>query len=222
VTGAYGVRLAQLPPVDALLFLGSGDIWHIARVVFSPMDRVGCPEGADCGVYLNDRANVWECVGSGRDLCFPIGDRDYGLSLDFIDSQRKADGIVAGYQGGAGGLNVAFEFVCVPDLEPTELILHEIGDQTGQNISITAWTSRVCREDDWGQLKGGSIFLFVVIGFVLLYVGVGTLGKWLIGGYVEVLNEGFWMEVWASLVTALKFIFSCGREVPAGHVYDAL
>jgi hypothetical protein len=220
VAGPYGLGLGKLRDEEFTALLGHGDEWHIGKIHFSPVDRVGCPVGTDCGVYKDDEANVWKCVGLNFEKCYPVGDRSYGLSMDFVDPNDEASGVVAVYAGGADDFQVALKFTCDPDLPPRDTIWDEIVDEAYARISFNVSSAQVCRKDDWGQVNGGAFFLFAVVAAFFLYFGVGTLGKWIVTGYVEVPNEGLWVEIWASVVGALKFIGSCGKETPIGRLYD--
>jgi hypothetical protein len=127
--------------------------------------------------------------------------------------------VLVQYKGGVNGLTTALEFHCDHAIELGVIRWEEIADQVGNVLTIHLYTKEVCKKAEWGQIKGGSVFLLLVYLFVLLYFGLGSFVKWFLTGNVDLLNEEFWAEVWGSLAGAVKFIVSCGSERPTGHLY---
>jgi hypothetical protein len=221
ITGPFGLRLARLATTAVIELVGHADTWHMASVHFSPLDRVGCPDGRDCGAYGKDKANLWKCVKKDFGACYPVGDRAYGLNMSYVDADQSK-GIDVEYDGGAEGAKAVIQFTCDPTLKLWEMRWSGVTDEWDGRLRFSVYTAEVCRATEWGILTGGSVFLFVVYGLVMLYFGVGTAIKWLVTGYVEVPNDGFWKEVWASLTGVVKFIFTCGKEKPARYLYDTV
>jgi hypothetical protein len=83
-----------------------------------------------------------------------------------------------------------------------------------------AHTKELCEEVEWGNLHGGSVFLFIVFTAAILYFGFGALGIFLATGSLSIPLESFWLEVWDSIYTAVQFIITCGKSASAGPVYD--
>jgi hypothetical protein len=218
--GPYGLRLWMLQSWSQRTFARAGETWHKAIIYFSLLELVGCPEDSDCGAYAKETANIWNCVGVDDKNCYPIGDRKYGLDLDFVNPENRSRGVIATDGGAANGETALIEFFCDPELEVGTVVQDDLSDEENGRISFFVLTSEVCNPEETGRLTGGAIFLFVILGLIVLYFGVGTLVNWLIGGYVDVLNGKFWLEIWASLVGAIMFIVSCGKEQPIGQLYE--
>jgi hypothetical protein len=220
-----GLRLAKLPPiVDHVIVAPTGlNYYYRSGFHYSAVDLIGCPKGKDCGIYKNDVANVWECVDHGEGNCFPVGDRRYNLTMHYID-----EGIRTRYEGGADGHVIEFHWHCDPSKKPGEFDFWDIGEERfsmysrTRTIIIHSHSVEVCLEADWGQVNGGAVFVFIVVGFLLLYFGFGTIVMFFLNGSVEIPNAGFWLEVYDSIATALLVIFTLGRETPQGPAYDRI
>jgi hypothetical protein len=82
--------------------------WHV-----SPWDLISCPKGKNCGTYQQEEANIWKCVGEAQlENCFPLGDKRYNLTADFINRSNDLAGIKFVYGGGASGYSVHVYFQC--------------------------------------------------------------------------------------------------------------
>jgi len=91
--------------------------WH---VIYHPWDQTPCPNDAYC--FDLPPANIWGCwtEDSGRYVCFPIGDVDYGndmrartVSLDY--------GVELLYEG-AWGVKTEITVTCNPNSEASQIL----------------------------------------------------------------------------------------------------
>jgi hypothetical protein len=215
----YGLKLKKLMPAQGEIFAEESTTVYKRVVHFSPYTLRGCPKKGRCGIYENEQANVWSCVNDTNPICFPIGDKRYNLTMGFLDPSVKYSGVWAHYSGGADDYRVTFHFYCDLNLKRGDLELYTVGQQDRNHVTVHAHTLRMCTEAGYGQLNGGAVFLLIVVIASLLYFGCGTIVIFFLEGTVSVPNEAFWVEVWDSIVTALTFIFSCGKE-GSGVVYD--
>jgi hypothetical protein len=223
-----GLRLTKMVPAIDHVIIDTGTGCYKSEFHYSPIELIGCPKGKNCGVYGNDKANVWECVDQGAGNCFPVGDMRYNLTMNWINDSHPSWGMRVRYSGGAANHSMEFHYHCDPNTKPGEFDLYDLGDETfylnGQRrlITIHAHSIEICLEADWGQVNGGSIFLFIVVGFLLFYFGVGTLVLYFLNGSVSIPNESFWLEIYDSIATALVTIFTLGKGVPSGPQYDRI
>jgi hypothetical protein len=141
--------------------------------------------------------------------------------MTYVD-RDPSKGIDVEYNGGAEGVKAVIQFTCDPTQSLGDMKWSGVTDEFEGKLHFRVYTAEVCRATEWGILTGGAVFLLIVYGMVLLYFGVGTVIKWTVTGYVEVPNDGFWQEVWASLTGIIKFIFTCGREKPLRYLYDTV
>jgi hypothetical protein len=212
LSGAYSLQLSRLEAMNSTVLIGTEDIWHIANVHYSPVERIGCPSDADCGIYQNDQANVWKCIGQDLLNCFPIGDSAYGLEMSHLSQDDIISGIVAEYNGGVEGIVTIFEFQCSSYLPFGILEWGSVADQETNAIRFYIYTREVCQESDWGQINGGSIFILGLYWIILGYLGGGTFLNWIFMNKVQVPNEGFWGEVYMVLSIAIQWIVTGGHS----------
>jgi hypothetical protein len=95
-------------------------------------------------------------------------------------------------------------------------ISHETPSPTESAATATSAPGPNHRE----SAKGGSIFLLVVGGGLVVYLIIAVLVGFLCYGQVSVGPVGFWSEFGACVATAVTFIFTCGRHTwtgGAGH-----
>jgi hypothetical protein len=67
---------------------------------------------------------------------------------------------------------------------------------------------------------GGSVFMMIVLVGGLLYFVVGILWSFVRTGNPEIPNNRFWTEVRLCIVTAVKWILTCGRVGVDAHQYE--
>jgi hypothetical protein len=144
-----GIDLAQLTPqITKNLLFGRyrSHEYGINDIVYSPVTKIGCPSGKDCGAYQTEQANVWRCVGTDQHDCFPIGDLSYGLNFSLRNSSEPHSGIVAHYLGGANEWTTNIVFICSDDMTPGNLSLNEDARTVGllKVANIHAYSKDAC------------------------------------------------------------------------------
>jgi hypothetical protein len=219
-----GLNLKKFAYLEGTAIIGYGDHYHWVEVHYSPWDLIGCPSGRSCGRYRNDQANVWVCLDQNFANCFPAGDKRYNLTMGHVSRSDPTAGITARYAGGAENYSIQFDFQCNESVPFGEVHFDTVGrETTEQLIVIWAHTHEVCPDREWGQIKGGSVFLLiVVVGFIAYFV-IGTLVMYVLTGTVTLPNEGLWTEFGSSLATAVTFIVTCGKgQSAAGGSYDTI
>jgi hypothetical protein len=217
--------------------LGEATTWYRVRLHYSPYGLIGCPRNQagqlhNCSIYSGDKANVWYCAQSAIPFndCFPVGDRRYGLNTSFINPTMDWSGVNVSYQGGAGNYSIEFHYHCDTSVPYGSFKYAMIGDQGRSSLSgfmpriaIHVHTREVCMESDFGDSKGGAIFLLVIFLFALLYFGLGTFIIYFLHGAVSVPNEDFWLEVWDSFTYPILAIVGGGKAVQAaGPAYKRI
>jgi hypothetical protein len=107
----------------------SCEFWIIAQGI----GHTGCPEGADCGGY--SQATWWGCWRnpSRNNVCHPIAEMGYGVSLSLIDYAAIESGIILDYAG-YNREGAALWIYCEPrDLEPDYI---HIDYRMGYNVEV--------------------------------------------------------------------------------------
>jgi hypothetical protein len=222
-----GLRLSKIPTIVATVMINRAyDYSYKSQFHYSAVDLIGCPQGRNCGTYAADTANAWECVDQGNGQCFPIGDKRYGLTMEFLNETEDLSPIKAHYEGGAGIFRVDFRYFCDPDGRPGEIEVYGIGEEittrTSRSIVIDAKTIEVCYQTEWGQVNGGAWFVFAVVALFLAYFGIGTLALYATAGVVAPPNQSFWIEVYDSVGTAVNWFRKCGTSEAATDIYDRI
>jgi hypothetical protein len=208
-----GLNLKKFSYLQGKSLVGSGIDYHWAEWHYSPWELIGCPADHNCGVYANDEANVWECVGQKLENCFPIGDRRYDLTVDFLNHTNELAGIKAAYGGGAPGYAVQVDWQCNDSVEFGTVYFNHYVREESNNHSIVLWahTHEVCPGREWGQVRPGAVFLVIVgVAFFGFFV-LGTFVKYIVTGEVSFIFDGFWSEVSDSLTAAVTFLVTCGK-----------
>jgi hypothetical protein len=219
-----GLNLKKFSYLEGRSIVGYDVHYHWIEVHYSPWDLINCPDGRNCGRYRNDQANVWVCLDQNYANCFPAGDKRYNLTMGHIDRANALSGITALYRGGAENYSIQFDFQCNESVPFGEVHFEQLGRETAaQRITIWAHTHEVCPDREWGQIKGGSVFLtIVIVGFIGYFV-IGTLVMYILTGTVTLPNEGFWTEFGSSLATSVTFLVTCGKgQSAAGGSYDTI
>jgi hypothetical protein len=219
-----GLNLKKFAYLQGQVILGYDIHYHKAEIHYSPWDLIGCPDGKNCGTYRGDQANVWKCLDQGFANCFPVGDKRYGLTMGHINTSNALSGITALYAGGANGYSIQFDFQCNESVPFGEVHFNVLG-QENVTHAITVWahTHEVCPDREWGQIRGGSVFLLIVFTLFIGYFVIGTIVLYVANGTVALPNEGFWDEFGSSLAAGVGCIFSCGKGASAGTGnYDAI
>jgi hypothetical protein len=186
--------------------------WH-----YSPWELIGCPEDHNCGIYAKEVANLWKCVGNNTQDCFPLGDRRYNLTVDFLNHTNEMAGIKAAYGGAVPGFSVQVDWQCNDSVAfGTVYFNHVVRERyTLENdtrrIILWAHTHEVCPGREWGQVRPGGVFLAIVGVAFFGYFVLGTLIKYIVTGEVSFLFDGFWSEVSDSLTAAVVFLVTCGK-----------
>jgi len=90
-------------------------------VVYHPWDQSPCPSGAYC--FDLPPANIWGCwtEDSGRYVCFPIGDVDYGNDLRAMNLENLDLGVEIDYDG-AWGFKTEINVKCRPGEEKRQIL----------------------------------------------------------------------------------------------------
>ena len=218
-------NVKKMQPVAEEVFLGVTGQMHRAEIHFSPYDLIKCPKEGGCGVYANDEANVWKCVGRNYEDCYPIGDRRYGLEISPVNTSNIMAGLIANYNGGAQNSEIHFQFQCNYSVPYGEITFDETGVETRSHIPIIyAHTRHACpNHNNDTKMSGGGIFLLVVFGLAVAYFGVGTLIVFIVTGSVAIPFEAFWAGVGQDIVYAVTFIFTCAKASPTDAVsYDKI
>ena len=220
------LNLPKMKKVQEDVFLGIVGSFHKAEVVYSPYELIGCPPNKACGTYGDDLANVWKCIGDNYEVCYPVGDKRYGVTMFPVNTSNPMAGITVNYDGGAEKSETHFLFQCNYSIPYGEIEFDETGTETPQHaIVLFAHTRAVCPDETHDTVVGGGgIFLVIVFGAAVGYFALGTLVMFIITGRVEVPFGGFWMEVAESIKTAVVFIFTLGRgTTPKADVsYDKI
>jgi hypothetical protein len=145
--------------------------------------------------------------------------------MGHINATDPLSGITASYLGGAGGSRIQFDFQCNTSVPFGEVHFNKLGVEAANGrMVIYAHTSEVCPDREWGQIRGGSVFLLILsVGFVA-YFAIGTIVVYVISGSVSLPNEGLWGEIGESLVTGVMFIVTCGKGGSSGTTgnYDTI
>jgi hypothetical protein len=160
--------------------------------------------------------------------CFPLGDRRYNLTVDFLNRSNELAGIKAVYGGGAPSYSVQVDWQCNSTVAyGTVYFNHFVPENASHHITLWAHTHEVCPDQEWGQIQGGAIFLLIVGVLFFVYFVLGTLIKYAVTGSVSLLNDGFWSEVSDSLTTGMLFLVTCGRgssggggDIKGGNAYN--
>jgi hypothetical protein len=191
---------------------------------FSAADRIGCPESKNCGIYKDDKANIWKCVNHKKD-CYPLGDSAYGLDIGLARVDGPLWGVVAHYKGGAGNYSANITFMCVRGYMPGQMAIDQVAHQfTGMGaqriVDFFVFTGNVCPgfNDQINRIKGGSIFLLIVSELFLIYFGFGMLFMFIFKKRVALPFQDFAEAFWDCLVTAILFLVCCGRKPASGGV----
>jgi hypothetical protein len=222
-----GLNLKKFTYLQGQSIVGYDTHYHWAEWHYSPWELIPCPENHTCGVYQNESANAWKCVGANQkslNECFPLGDRRYNLTVDFLNRSNDLAGIKAVYGGGAPGYSFQVDWQCNASVPfGTVYFNHLVRDihsslfgVESHNITLWAHTHEVCPGREWGQLRGGTVFLLIVGVLFFAYFVLGTLIKYVVTGSVSFLNEGFWSEVSDSLTAGAVFIVTCGKGSSGG------
>jgi hypothetical protein len=207
-----GINLKKFEYLQGRSVVGYETYYHWAEWHYSPWELIGCPKGLNCGVYVDDLANIWKCVGANTENCFPIGDKRYNLSVDFLNHTNELAGIKAVYGGGADDYSVQVDWQCNDSVEyGTVYFNHIVTENLSKRIVLWAHTHEVCPDSEWGQVRPGAVFLLIVgLAFFVVFV-LGTLVKYVVTGAVSLLFDNFWSEVSDSLTTAVVFLVTCGK-----------
>jgi hypothetical protein len=219
-----GLNLKKFAYLEGRSIVGYDVHYHWIEVHFSPWDLIGCPGGKSCGRYKDDQANAWVCLDQNFVNCFPAGDKRYNLTMGHIDRTNPLSGITARYAGGAENYSIQFDFQCNDSVPFGEVHFETLGrETTSQSITIWAHTHEVCPDREWGQIKGGAVFLLIVFCAFIAYFVIGTLVMYVRTGTVTLPNEGIWTEFGSCLADAVAFIVTCGKgQSAAGGTYDTI
>jgi hypothetical protein len=208
-----------------------------SEIHYSPFDRIGCPDGKECGVYANDEANVWNCVNEESMNCYPIGDKLYNVTMSFVDASDPELGAVVHYEGGAENNSVEFKVRWDHNLSPNNVVIGNTSDETYymNNVtrvtSIDAWSAGYCLPEPTATpvpaptptssaFSPGAIFLIAAPAVVIGYLLIGILVSYIVNGSLSIPNRTFWSEVGLSLAAAFRFIFHCGERPLPAPMYD--
>jgi hypothetical protein len=211
--GLYAeVNLFKVPSIEHTIALGFGNEYELAVVRFYPIEPGPPPSGFAVLDGRDATANIWRCVQSAVDggYCASIGQAKYGLTF------ANDSVITATYGKGYGGASTQVRFVCGLTLKEDEFVFHStgtIGDDWAIVFDLRG--GAFCPRDDYTvkKLRGGAVFLIIVLSVVVVYVCGGVLLKPLMGK-IEMPNAEFWSEVRQSVVAALAFVWSCGKKRP--------
>jgi hypothetical protein len=214
------VDLFVLPSLSQRVVLGYGSSYELDFIVFHPTTPKPAPEDY---IVLDDDgndavANIWRCVldpVEGK-YCSSIGQAKYGLTWT-LNGDDADKGVVGTYGAGYGGAVTHFQFLCNWTVEHGNITFDDVGSFTPNWILVIHVHSRMFCPNYKASLRvlgGGSVFLIIVLSGTTLYLFVGVLVKILGKKDIEIPNQTFWEEVKESLLAAIKFIVSCGKETP--------
>lgn len=207
------LNLNKFKYIEAYVASGYSGKYSRNQVLFSPTSKIGCPQGKTCPSY--QEGNAWLCVNDSS-YCYPIGNMDYGLTMNVLSKTDPYAGVTVNYDGGLHGSEVHFNFFCDESLSDDQMVIKPIDISTppGKVHAITVMTSQVCPYVPMTLRKAtpGAYFLIALgIAFVA-YFGIGTLIMYVISGGISVPFEPFWVEFFECVSTAVVFIFTCGKS----------
>jgi hypothetical protein len=225
----FGLNLRKIR--DLVDTVAIGDSWyeefHMAHVHISPVKRVGCPIGANCSIFAKEKANIWHCDQPRAHWpftqCWPIGDVNWGVTLQAYNTQNHLHGIAAVYAGGVSH-NISepaythIDFFCNESMNWGDIAWMFFGDVREDGYHLRAWTREACLRPYTPII--GAIFMSVVIGVFVLYFAVGGFVK-LVQGEIGIPNAVFWNEVWSCIITGATYVVRCGK-VTVGISYDKI
>jgi hypothetical protein len=212
------VDLKALQASSKTVLVGRGHTYGNDQIFFSPWERTTCPTGKHCGVFANDRANIWRCVNRQMD-CYPIGDLAYHLAWNASSETEIYGGVYASYSGGADNSSTHVRFFCRENLSEEAVELDEFANEFvyGHTVFLNAHILAACPGGvtPYGQrnkVTGGAIFLLVVMLLAFGYFGIGSFVIFLFGGKADVPFSDFLNEVWLSVKAAIYFLVTCGKS----------
>jgi hypothetical protein len=160
-----------------------------------------------------ERWNGWRC---GEDFCGSVAHSETGLA--WRDSEN---GVEAVYGAGYGALHLTVRFVCNESMGRKEAMLAAQG-WIGANgeVGVKVATGMACPTEGGvlRKLTGGAVFLLIVLGLFVGYVGIGTLLG--VPHRVTFPNQKFWGEVAECIHAAILWI-TC-RPIPHSVIDKAV
>ncbi|OHT02955.1 hypothetical protein TRFO_29767 [Tritrichomonas foetus] len=193
-------------------------------------------------------ANVWRCFNlSGVGYCHTCGDLNINLDYQLVKQNDLSGGLSLNYEGGYGQYETHVQLICNESIKGNEVDFDDVGFFTYQMKSpiIFAHTSLICPKStgpttaptsapitptteptispepgERSNVTGGSIFLFIVIAGLVLYLAIGVLVGFVRQGTLGFPNADFWEEFFECVVAAVTFIFTCGKKGPSSLMAD--
>ena len=187
-------------------------------------------------------ANVWRCFNTTTDnYCHTCGDINIDLEYVLVNDNSLRDGLSLNYEGGYGGYEAHIQLICNESIPGNEVDFDDVGFYTAQMKApiIFAHTSMICPKplsptpspsssttpspsppspspspspEGRESVTGGAIFLFLVIAIFVLYLSLGVCIYYIKDGILEFPNADFWEQFYECVLTAIAFIFSCGKK----------
>jgi len=149
------LNLKNVQAYANMTILGTDEDFYKTQIRFSPYELIGCH--SNCEIYGDDYANVLGGVGDTYNGFYRVGNRRFGLNMEFLEASGDHPGINVTYLGGAadsrGGNYARLElhFHCDADVAAGELRDAEIGQETcvtlhdhERIISLDALSQDVC------------------------------------------------------------------------------
>jgi hypothetical protein len=142
------INLSRVQFLDHRHLLTYDRLWCEFWIVPQGLGHTRCPEGADCGGY--GQATWWGCWKnpSRTNVCYPIAEAGYGVSLSLIDYSALDSGVILEYAG-YNREGTSLWIYCEPrDLDPDYIrIDYRMGynvEVDGARYTFAAWSSAAC------------------------------------------------------------------------------
>lgn len=211
--GDYDIKfdMSLLETADVYAASGASGFYSRVHYYFSPVKKISSPlQGATYPEEYHT-GNAWACNDT---YCYPIANLDYGLVLSLFKKGDLNQGIAAAYEGGLYNSQANFIFYCDPTVKKNQMEIRPVvtvRNVGGHNHNFEVYTSNICPVVS-STATGGGYFLLVLGLLFVGYFGLGTPIIYVAKGVVEVPFESFWIEFFECVITAIVFIFTCGKS----------
>jgi hypothetical protein len=197
--------------------VGSGTAYERDFFSINTVKPQLAPSGYNVLDGAKQKANIWRCFdqSSRGKACHSVGQAAYGLTWGKINATDAGFGLNVTYGPGYGEWTAQLRFHCDPELAPGHVWFRDVGGLSDRTVELGAYTAMVCAgyDDGFRILKGGAVFVMIILVGTVLYITGGVAVEYLRSGLVKFPNEEFWAALGDSIKTTVTFIVSCGKTV---------